>query len=324
MNDSSLKKPALPVKYRQISWLGSSAFCLYSYVWFFLFGYLAYLVAQSQLILSAKIVLVTLLVFMSGNGLHLLGWAAHEGAHFVLVADKRTNLLLGSFLGAALFFPTIGFGLSHWAHHRFTNSAKDPDTAIHTKYQTFWKRLLFARVHANRQYFKNMFSLYREGELNPDFITPFSKRELRKLANINVAFMALWALAYIAAAIINPQFALFAMILPLLTVAPTSGLRLYIEHTATGQGVFKDSRTYSSPFFSVLLFGNNYHLEHHLYPTAPCYRLPQIHHFLKSNGYLEECGDTVVRGFIPALKYTNSNHAYPTGQQAMSSAGGQL
>lgn len=323
MNISVTKKPPLPAQFRQLSLLGTAAFCLYSYAWFFGFGYLAYVVAISQWALPIKIALIAPLIFLSGNGLHLLGWAAHEGAHFALVADRRANLILGSFLGAALFFPTVGFGLTHWAHHRFTNSAKDPDTAVHTKYQVFWKRLLFARTHANRYYSKCLFDLYRNQKLNADFITPFSRSELVTLANINIGFILLWMALYITAAIVDWRFALFGVLLPLLSLLPISGLRLYIEHTSTQPGVFKDSRTYSSPLFTVLLFGNNYHLEHHLYPEVPCYRLPQVHRFLRDNGYLAGRDEIVVRGIFAALKYTHSNHIYPTGQHTLQAVGGQ-
>ena len=47
-------------------------------------------------------------------------------------------------------FMEIGWAASHWNHHRYTNQASDPDCQLYSRYQSFWSRLLFARLASNR------------------------------------------------------------------------------------------------------------------------------------------------------------------------------
>lgn len=81
---------------------------------------------------------------------------------------------------------------------------------------------------------------------------------------------------------------LVAIAIPHLLGLLYTGLRPYAEHGGTGPGLFLDARTRTSPFFSVLYFFNNYHLEYHLYPWVPCYRLPAVHRYLKGYGYFRD------------------------------------
>jgi fatty acid desaturase len=50
----------------------------------------------------------------------------------------------------------------------------------------------------------------------------------------------------------------------------------------------------------------NYHLEHHLYPAVPHYRLPALHRLLQSKGVLEgaevrDLSETMRRVFAPRV-----------------------
>jgi fatty acid desaturase len=89
-----------------------------------------------------------------------------------------------------------------------------------------------------------------------------------------------------------------------------SGVRPYLEHAGTGVGLFRDARTYSSPVMTALFLGNNYHLEHHLYPSVPCHRLPAVHRFLQAAGYYAGAG-VIEPTFWGALAHARARSPYP-------------
>lgn len=286
---------------------------LYAFASFFGFGYLSYLVTVAPWPLLAKVPALVICGLLSSNGLHLLGWLAHEGIHLSIVKNKDANLLIGAFAGAVLMFPTIGLGIAHWPHHRFTNLDRDPDTALQSRQQTLWRRILLARPAANRQYMSNAIGILLGRPRDSAYRLPFSERKLRWYSGIGFAFMALWMAGYVAVGWSNPTYAIVAFLLPYLWLIPTTGVRIYIEHAGTQAGEFVDARSYTSAFYTVLLFGNNYHLEHHLYPSVPSYKLPRVHRKLRAEGYYDIDHVPIVSGVLAPLRFAASHYAYPEG-----------
>jgi fatty acid desaturase len=229
-------------------------------------------------------------------------------------------MVLGAFAGAVLFFPSVGLGISHWPHHIFTNQARDPDTALQSRQQTFWSRLLWARVAANRQYMMNAIAVLLQRPLDKTYRLPFSAHALSLFSAASFGFMLLWLAFYVAVGIENPPYALYAFVLPYLLLIPTTGIRPYLEHGGLDAGEFRDARSYVSPFYTALLFGNNHHLEHHLYPSIPGYKLPKVHRKLAAEGYYSRFEAPIVGGVIAPLRYTSKRYAYPDSRQTASSA----
>ena len=94
----------------------------------------------------------------------------------------------------------------------------------------------------------------------------------------------------------------------------------YVEHAGTGLGMFRDSRSFTHPLYTVLFFGNNYHLEHHIYPGVPCYNLPQVHRMLAAGGYFERWGANVDATIAGPLRATTSAAQYPSPDEPFSQA----
>lgn len=321
MSHDTNRRPSLPAElYRpSAAWLG--LYFTYSFVLFGGCGYLSYATAVSTWPPVLKIPAVALMALLASNGLHLLGWLAHEGIHLSMVKNKNANMVLGAFAGSVLFFPSVGFGISHWAHHRFTNQAGDPDTVVQARHQTFLRRFFLARIFANRQYFKNAFAVLFRRPLHSTYRMPFSDRALSFFAAVNFGFMALWATMWVRIGIGNLQYVLYAAIVPYLLMIPITGLRVYVEHAGTGSEKFREARTYKSWFYTILLFGNNYHLEHHLYPKVPSYRLPSVHRRLAAEGYYARYQSPVVEGVAAPLRYTSRKYPYPDAGGRLASAG---
>jgi fatty acid desaturase len=72
---------------------------------------------------------------------------------------------------------------------------------------------------------------------------------------------------------------------PLMTVfLAIRYIRIVAEHYAVEhESVLNESRTVIAPFWELWLiapWGLNYHLEHHLFPGVPCFRLAELHRLL--------------------------------------------
>jgi beta-carotene hydroxylase len=306
-----MKRPPLPSELYRPNGLLTGAFLLTAVGAFLGFGLLASHVAGLNAPLWIRALLVPPLLLGAQQGAHLLGWIGHEGIHLSLFRNRYASVVVGCFLSAMSLFLAMGYGISHWNHHRFTNQASDPDVAIYPRLRTFWSRLFLARALAQRGYTRAIVTLALGRGVPFAYRFPFPPRVQQRLAVWNVTFLLFWAGVYATLAIHAPFTALFAVGLPLLLVIPISGLRIYVEHAGTGIGVFRDSRSYVSPIYTALFFGNNYHLEHHLYPTVPCYRLPAVHRLLRSGGYYDRWGSPVDTTVAGPLVHTTAASAYP-------------
>ena len=305
------QRPSLPAEFSEPEPAWVVAYFTYSFALYFGCGYLSYAAAMSSWPLLLKIPAVAIMALLANNGIHLLGWLAHDGIHLSIVKNKTANVLLGGFAGSVLFFPAVGLGIEHWPHHRFTNGEGDPDTFLQAKSQTFWRRFFVARILANRQYMKNAFAVLFKRPMHNTYRMPFSDNQLSVFAAVGFGFMAFWLAFYIAVGIYNLEYFLYAFALPYLLLITITGLRIYIEHAGTTPEEFKDARSYTSLFYTVLLFGNNYHLEHHLYPKVPGYKLPRVHKKLAAEGYYKRFQSPIVHGVIAPLRYTTKRYSYP-------------
>jgi fatty acid desaturase len=305
------KRPALPAEFHRPEPAWVALYFAYGFGLYIGCGYAAYATAASDWAVIAKIPVIALTAFLASNGLHVLGWLAHEGIHLSIVKGKAANMLLGAFAGSPLFFPSVGLGISHWPHHRFTNLPNDPDTALQAKHQTFWRRLLLARPTSNRQYLANAVSVLLRRPRDKTWRLPFSDAALQMYSAAGFAFMALWLALYVYVGMQNVEHLLWGFVVPFLLLIPTTGVRPYLEHAGTEAGRFRDARSYTSPFYTVLLFGNNYHLEHHLYPNVPGYKLPKLHRWLESQEYFAHYNSPIVSGVAAPLRYTTRQHRYP-------------
>jgi len=312
MDATLMQRPAIPREYYDPSVTKAVAFFLFSAAFIALPGYGAVAVAKSDLAVWLKVALCVPLVVLASHGFHLIGWFAHEGIHLTLARDKRASMVIGILVSGIALFPAMGYGITHWNHHRYTNQDSDPDTDIYPRHRTFWSRFFLARVSANRGYIKNAWSLALARPLAKGYRLPFSDAEQRFFAILTLLNMVLWSGIYAAITYVDPIAGLLAAILPLIVSIPLTGLRIYLEHNGTGAGVFRDTRSYVSPFYTFLMFGNNMHLEHHLYPKVPCYNLANVHRYLSRQGHYERWGSHIVPGIVAPLRFVGSRYQYPS------------
>jgi fatty acid desaturase len=225
----------------------------------------------------------------------------HEAGHKTLFKTDQLNRMVGQWLCA---YPVLGdclaYGSSHRIHHRTAGTPDDPDLPNYQSYpvtkasflrklnrdfsgQTGIKLLAATLVSSRR----NM--MLREGEQTNAAIQGLVVNALLflTLAGFGVGELYfLWVIAYV---FIYPAFA---------------RIRQVAEHGAVPNLFNTDPRLntrttlprwYERPFISPNFV--NYHLEHHLLASVPCYRLPRLHRRLKARGFYDGHQAAIAKGY---------------------------
>ncbi len=245
-----------------------------------------------------------------GYGMLLLGFMGHDGTHFSLHENKIVSSCLGILLTAPIFpYMVMGFTISHWNHHKHTNTNEDPDSVLFAKFKNLLTRSFLARPYSFWEYGTNTLRLAVGVPLPFKYQFPLTAKELQGLARVNVLLSLAWGALYTWVAFHAPQ-AFTALLAVYLFGTVLSGLSPYIEHTGTGVGRGVDTRTSEGWWWDFFILGNNYHVEHHLYPTVPFYNLKRVHQHLKREGYYTAEKYLSV-GVWDTYRYTLKKYPYP-------------
>jgi beta-carotene hydroxylase len=301
-----MSTPARPMLDRTLyrpSHRWAAAYCLYALSLFTLPALLSYGIAIGDQPLWLKIPCIALLSVLAAYGINMMGFVGHEGMHGSLLRNRKASALLGIFSASAvLTYFELGFAVSHWNHHRYTNQEDDPDIAPVRHLDTWWKRLLFSRLVYNTLYFKYTLSLARGKPTHFKYKMAYAHRDQVLFARLNFVFAALWAALYLALFIYDWRTGVFCVALPMLTVNFIGACQIYIDHAGLDARPFGNAWSRTSPLMTVLFFGANYHLEHHAYPGIPCYRLPKVHRLLKQSGFYATAQPAINTGFWSAFR----------------------
>jgi len=229
-------------------------------------------------------------IFWIGGRQHAIAVMVHDGAHYLLTKRKLLNDWINDvFLAWPLMMTTWGYRSNHWDHHKFTNSEKDPDclrkvtptNRRNWEFPTSWGRLLFSLLKE--------FTGISFVELLK-FALTIAKHESRSQKPVSVQIRQWTRLAFYAGFLALTIVMGFWKGLLLFWVVPflTSfnlcmRIRAIAEHFATeNDDPLNISRTTIPAWWERVFFPKNvsYHLEHHLYPSVPFYRLPELHKVL--------------------------------------------
>jgi beta-carotene hydroxylase len=312
MYTKEIRLPQLPATYYRPSTLGSLALIAYAFVLFVLPAGLARALLSTSLPLPLIVVLEIPLIWLAAQGVLLIAWIGHEGAaHFSLFRNKLASLLVGMFVASTIpSYMELGFAVSHRNHHRFTNQASDPDCQVFGHFKHLWAKLLRARLHADLVYTKNILLMAFNQPVPYKYVYPYRGGALTALAWINIAFATLWIGLYIVIARIDPPTVIVSVALPVTLMILISSLQPYLEHAGTKVGLGCDARSRTAPLLTLLYAGNNYHLEHHLYPSVPCYRLPAVHQLLQEKGFYRQV-DANIEPTISGVYRIGATMPYP-------------
>lgn len=299
MQETVVRRPAIPTELYRPSLWGMAGFISYAFLMFVVPGVIGFRVLTTVESLPLRIGLMIPCIIVGGLGAHLLGWMGHDGTHLSLHPNKHVSVVLGLFFSAMLVtYMEMGFAFEHWNHHRYCNKSLDPDIKVLSRLRTWWQRLFFTRIVYNLNYAKILFRVILGKPLGFKYKLPFKEPTLRAFCWLNLVFSAFWLGVYIALTLYDWRIFPFCVLAPTLVGLVLSGSQSYIDHAGTeSDAMWANSRTRISPVATALWFGGNYHLEHHLYPGVPSYRLPKVHRLLEASGVFAQVKPPIEQGF---------------------------
>jgi fatty acid desaturase len=236
---------------------------------------------------------LTILLGVALLGGRQLGFAAlmHDCGHRALFEDDRTNAWVGQWLCA---YPILSdlprYAAGHRKHHAFAGSHDDPDLPNYQSYPvsraSFRRKVV--RDLTGQTGLRALRATWARGKADLAK-APWNGNALAGHALVNAAmFAVLWGTGAGWLYLLWPAAYLTSYML-------IARLRQIAEHGAVPD-LFdpdprKNTRTtlvrwFERPF--VAPFNLNYHLEHHLHASIPCYQLPAFRHYLASRGIYDE------------------------------------
>jgi fatty acid desaturase len=276
-------------------------------------GLIGALIAAAVLV-PHPLVVVVALVGIAGQQ-HGLAILAHQSAHYRMYRARWLNDLVGRLCGIPLGVSMLTYRVIHRIHHNHLYEPIDPDLPLMAGYprgrgyllRKLGKDLLGLTTLKNYTYF-----LGKPGPSSApkDDTSPALRRAAgRDRRLILYAHLVLWAVL-----IATGAFGTYLLLwfLPLVTLLQMLlRLRAVCEHGAPTalDTPLRAARTTLAPFWiRWLLFPHhmNYHVEHHLYPAVPHYRLAECHRELVRAGALQgaevvpRLGHTLAKVFADA------------------------
>jgi fatty acid desaturase len=227
----------------------------------------------------------------------------HDGAHRRLFKNGKVNDWVGQcLLAAPLLFSMDSYKKLHLKHHLDPLVQDDPDLSLTGGYPI--SRASFARKVLRDLFGVSYFKFIRY------FIylasRPASSEDARAISG-TVRAVRNVPLSAVIGSIIGAQLLLLGgltalghpllyfglWLLPAMTVLQVLlRIRGIAEHAgyAPNEDQRLNSRTVINPIqtFVFAPHGVNYHIEHHIYPSVPYFKLPDVHRAMKSRGSLPE------------------------------------
>ncbi|HZQ51406.1 MAG TPA: fatty acid desaturase family protein [Bryobacteraceae bacterium] len=237
---------------------------------------------------------VWLLVIASRQ--HALLVLLHDASHSLLCRSKFWNEIISDFFcGLPFGLSTQAYRVNHLAHHEHLNTEEDPDLVRKVgpggqpeewMFPLPWYRLarLFGRDVSGGGLLFVLRSVFR--------LTKAAKgpSEEKKQTLYPPVLRLVYAAALITFLWVSgrPWFLLYAWLVPLFCLLPAIlRLRSIAEHFALPKAhMLNESRIIHPRWWEAFLVAPHHvslHLDHHLFPYVPWYRLPQLHRRLLAN-----------------------------------------
>ncbi len=235
-----------------------------------------------------------ILLLPQGVALIFLFTLEHECTHRTPFATPLLNDWVGRACGFLLFLPFEWFRYFHLAHHRWTNIAgQDPE-------------LDGAKPDTPRQWITHVSGLpywWSEGKLilsltmgrgNAPYLPTNALPRIRTEARV-----MLMGYTLVLASLFLTPILFWVWLLPAVLGQPFLRLYLLAEHGDCPQvaNMFENTRTtFTTKLVRFLAWNMPFHVEHHVYPAVPFYRLPDLH--LKMQDHL----DVTAQGYSAFTK----------------------
>ncbi len=242
-------------------------------------------------------------------GLEILN---HDAAHFLLYKNRKLNdwvcewILNRPLLGASV----VPYRRYHLEHHRYTQQENDPDLPLSAPFpvsrESFWRKVI--RDLSGQTAYKQRKALFnRVMGQDAGRIRTRVERGLRRFGPnllINLVFIAGFTLTG------HWYLYLLLWVLPSLTwYQLITRLRNIGEHGAVpdNDDRLRNTRTIHANLLERMILAPyfvNYHLEHHLQVSCPCYTLKRMHAVLIKKGYGPQM--ELKPGYLSMMRHATS------------------
>lgn len=218
------------------------------------------------------IMLRILCYFIIGATVHGLGILMHDGVHRVMFRSKLLNHWVAFLCGLPALLSMTAYRVGHLPHHRHERGEGDPDELENLSRDP---RIL-AGLSCLIFLFGEVFGFYRVGPVNAFRVKSKERRD------ILVEYFVVTVVFGVAFLLVPFLIMLHVWILPALVAIPLTNVRTLAEHVLTpATNRWTATRTVvSNRFVSFFMCNLNFHIEHHLFPAVPWYRLPRLHRLL--------------------------------------------
>lgn len=254
---------------------------------------------------------IVLAIILLG-GRHLgLGVLMHECGHGTLFRSKKLNTLVGTWLCAApVMYRLDDYMSNHLSHHSKAGTAADPDLYRYQNYpvevKSLQRKLLrdvsgqtslnFLATSLKRN---QVITTNEEGEKRFDCRQLLSRFRAPIIMNSLLLVLLTWfGFAELYLLWLAAYFSIYMVF---------SRIRNLAEHACVPNLLDPDpmlhTRTMIANWWERLTFAPNcvnYHLEHHLLPSVPKYRLASFHAALQEKGLLDNAD--IESGYIAFIK----------------------
>lgn len=205
----------------------------------------------------------------------------HQCLHHTAFRDPRLNHLVGFLLGIPMLVSYSHYRARHLHHHKWLGTSRDAEFFDYRRDAPHSWWALLSQAYSMRRYRKIMQAmlLSLQGYGHSD------ARSLPEEWAIRIEYCLLAGFIFagsLLSFLCHSLFLVQVWLVPLLLSAEATHYLIELpEHfrcDTTSRRVWRSTRTILGSRFSFWLTnGNNFHVEHHLYPRAPIERLPEIH-----------------------------------------------
>jgi fatty acid desaturase len=272
-------------------------------------------IIQTFVVIGTYLTLSTIGFWLNNWAVWLLVWfvqgflfvcifaAIHYCSHSSLYRSKNANRFVGTLLSLVLLMNFYFHKYIHLGHHQETRN-KGIIVGDTSGWQTFpdIKTYFIALTYFYPlATWKNWWiatkGLYINSSINPQqeesdvaikfYVNYFKTPEQRQVVLQNNWLLLGWVVVMVGLTVIYPWVLFCGYWIPLLTFAAPFGFILTItDHYGCESGLnhneWNNTRTMlSNSIVRFYYFNNNYHVEHHLYPSMPEHNYPKIHELVK-------------------------------------------
>jgi fatty acid desaturase len=249
--------------------------------------------------------LLTLLLAVTLIGGRQLGLAIlmHEGSHGMLFKTRKYNERITQWFTAwPMLLNVHAYRVRHMAHHRFTRTDKDPENYLYTPFPV-------SKPSMARKILRDLtgIAFVRSTAAVFMFIWGTPKgRSVRLIGFYGGPLLVNVILAGLCSAFGRLDLYLLMWLLPMATTYMLFlRIRNIAEHAAVPniEDPLSNSRTTLANVFERALvapYWVNFHIEHHLLPFIPCYRLSAAHAILLERGYGEKMA--ISSGYMEVIR----------------------